>query len=298
MYDTILVPTDGSEHSIRAAEHGSTLASAFDASMSVIAVADVDAAGGVFSAGGVDEEFVERLRAESETAIEAVLAAIDAPTAIETEVIQGTPSDAILEYAAASEADVIAMGTHGRTGIDRYIAGSVTERVVRLSDVPVLTVRAGDGREEVDGYDEILIPTDGSEAADAAVAHGLAIAERTGADVHAVSVIDVVDILDSPGDSVSAAYMDRLESAGEDATGRIASRARELGLDAVARVETGQPARTIQDYAVDHDIDLITMGTAGRTGVERYLLGSTTERVIRNAPMPVLAVTPEGTTEE
>jgi nucleotide-binding universal stress UspA family protein len=140
MYETILVPTDGSAHSVRAAELGLELARAFDATVHVIHVVDVQAAAGPFSAGGVDEEFVARLESEGEQAIEAVETAIDGSDALRTAVVQGSPPEAILDYVDDHDVDLVAMGTAGRSGLERQRLGSTTAGVLRRSDVPVRTL--------------------------------------------------------------------------------------------------------------------------------------------------------------
>ncbi|SFR66080.1 Nucleotide-binding universal stress protein, UspA family [Halogeometricum rufum] len=290
MYDTILIPTDGSEHAVRAAEHGRYLARLFDATVHVVNVADVQAAAGVFGAGGVDEEFMSRLDAKGEEAIEAVEDALADADSVETAIVRGDPREAILEYAEKHDVELLAMGTHGRTGLSRYITGSVTEHVVRTAEVPVLTVRATDRSEVVDGYDEILVPTDGSEPASAAVEHAIAIAQKAGARVHAVNVVDVGNVTASPTYTLPSEVIAELEENGQTMTEGIASQARAAGLDAVTEVREGFAARTLLDYAEENDVDAIAMGTAGRTGLDRYLLGSTTERVIRHSDVPVLAV--------
>ncbi len=290
MYDTVLIPTDGSDHSVRAAEHGHFLAQLFDATVHVINVVDIQGAAGMFDAGGIVQSINDQLIAEGETAIEAVEAVVGERDSVTTAVVKGEPSETILEYADDHDVDVITMGTHGRTGLNRYIAGSVTERVVRLADVPVLTVRATDQSQFVGEYDEVLIPTDGSEPAATAIDHGLAIAQKTAARIHAVNIVDVGDVAASPNYTPPTEVIEHLESEGEAATDRIATHARARGLDAITEVREGFPASDLLDYADEHDIDLITMGTTGRTGLNRYLLGSTTERIIRHAEMPVLAV--------
>lgn len=290
MYDTILVPTDGSGHSVRAAEHGYYLARLFDATVHVINVVDVQRAGGMFDAGGVDQAFVDRLKEEGKEAVETVEAVGDERDAVKTAVVTGDPAETILEYADDHGADMIAMGTHGRTGLDRYVAGSVTERVVRLATVPVLTVRATDRSRIAGDYDDVLVPTDGSETAAAAVDHGLAIAQPADARIHAVNIVDVGGLVASPDNTPPPEVLERLTSEAEAMTDRIATHARELELEAVTAVREGFPARDLLEYTEENDIDLVAMGTAGRTGLNRYLLGSTTERLIRHAEMPVVAI--------
>jgi len=296
-YDRILVPTDGSEHAVRAAEHGAYLARAFDATVYLLHAVDVQGEAGLFDAGGVDEEFVSRLEAEGEDALDAVEDVVDADR-VQSATVRGEPREAILEYAEEEAVDLIAMGTHGRTGVDRFVAGSVTEHVVRLAEVPVLAVRATDGSRAAGDYDGILVPTDGSEHAAAAVDHALAIAERAGARVHALAVVDVAGVGAGPDYAPVADLLEHLEDEGGRATEAVASRARDAGLDAVTDVREGSPAETILEYAEEEAVDLIAMGTHGRTGLERYLLGSTTGRVLRHADVPVLTASASGQSGE
>ncbi|MFB6096034.1 MAG: universal stress protein [Haloferacaceae archaeon] len=137
-------------------------------------------------------------------------------------------------------------------------------------------------------YDEILVPTDGSPAADRAVEHAIDLATQYGARVHALYVVDAnaYSTLEAGTDVV----INALEEEGEAAVAEVAERAEEAGVEAVTEVETGTVHRTILDYADEHDVDLIVMGTHGRRGLDRYLLGSVTEKVVRTADMPVLTI--------
>jgi len=290
VYDTILVPTDGSEHADRAAEHALALAAAFDAEVHVLAVADVRAAAGLFSAGGVDSEFVERIEARAREHATAT-GDLAGDRAVETAVRRGDPSDVILEYAADVDADLLAMGTHGRSGVDRALAGSVTEHVLRRADIPVLTARTTERSAVGDGYDDVLVPTDGSEWAEAAVDHAVAIAERTNARVHAVSVVDIGDI-SAAEYAPTRELLDHMRDMAQGATDQVARRANEAGVDVTTGVREGRPSAEILDYAAAEGVDLVAMGTRGHGGIRRLLLGSTTERVVRRAEVPVLAVGP------
>jgi len=290
MYDTLLVPTDGSEHARRAAEHARYLADAFDASVHVIAVVDVERATGRFDAVDAAAASTDRLEADAEAAIEAATDALDGARPIRTELLRGAPSEVILDYADEVGADLLAMGTHGRSGVDRYVAGSVTERVVRESPVPVLAVGAGEQSRVDDGYDEVLLPTDGSDAAAAAVDHGVAVARAVGARVHAVGVVDADAVVSRPEFDPPPEVVAELQARAERAVDEVTERARAAGLNAVSDVREGVPAEELLAYAESAGADLIAMGTAGATGTNRFLLGSTTERVVRNAPVPVLAV--------
>lgn len=290
MFDSILVPTDGSEHATRAAEHGAALARAFSASLHVMAVIDTRTAGGPFSGGDLEDETLDRMTADAEDTVTAITDAVDAAGAIQTTIRTGNPADEICAYRDDHDIDLIAMGTHGRTGVERYLAGSVTESVVRHADVPVFTVRATEQSRKTDSYDDILVPTDGSTAATAAVEPACEIAAQFDSRLHALNVVNLGDVATGSEYTLPTDLIDTLEAQGEKVTERIAARARESGVETVTQVVDGFPAADILDYAEENDIDLIVMGTAGRTGLNRFIMGSTTERLIRHADMPVLAV--------
>ena len=137
-------------------------------------------------------------------------------------------------------------------------------------------------------YDEILVPTDGSPAADAAVEHAVTLAEKFDSTIHALYVVDATAYSSLEGGSQMVA--EALEDEGEAAVSRIRVAAEKAGVPADETVVSGTPFRSIIDYADEEDVDLITMGTHGRRGIDRYLLGSVTERVVRSADAPVLTV--------
>ncbi|MFB6102443.1 MAG: universal stress protein [Haloplanus sp.] len=139
MYQDILVPTDGSEASTQAVDHAVDLATQYDATIHALYVVDT---GAYVSIEVGSEMIVEALREEGREAVDAVAAtAGDAGVASQTNVVEGDAHRKILDYTDENDIDLIVMGTHGRRGVDRYLLGSVTERIVRSSPVPVLTVR-------------------------------------------------------------------------------------------------------------------------------------------------------------
>jgi len=144
MYDRILLPTDGSRGNSRAVEQAIGLAAQSDARLHVLfVIEDLP-----YAPEMMDGQVEARLREIGEEAISDIRQrAADAGVSVETALEDGTPHQSILEYADEERMDLIVMGTHGRSGLDRYLLGSVTERVVRGADTPVLTVRV-DGDEE------------------------------------------------------------------------------------------------------------------------------------------------------
>ncbi|WP_049936689.1 universal stress protein [Haloplanus natans] len=269
MYDTILVPTDGSDVAVAAADAAVTLARRFDAAVHALYVRESDDDEGERTTTAV----ADRAAAAGVTATTAV---VDAETAV---------YEHILEYAGDHDADCIVMGTHGRTGLGRFVLGSVAERTLRESPVPVLTVHEGTVVDR--DLDAVLVPTDGSDCAEAAAAHAVEFALATGAALHVVHVVDAGAI---PADG-SGAVLDELQQAGQDALDSVVDRAEGADVSTIrASVLTGAPYRAIVDYADAEDVDLVVMGTHGRTGVDRYLLGSVAERVVRLCDRPVLTL--------
>jgi nucleotide-binding universal stress UspA family protein len=138
-------------------------------------------------------------------------------------------------------------------------------------------------------YDTVLVPTDGSDPARAASDRAVDLAARYDATVHALFVVDVANLgLRTPTDVDVGRLDPSLRDHGEAATAAVAASAAEAGVRSVTALRVGVPHRTILDYVDDHDVDLVVMGTHGRRGVTRLVLGSVTERVVRLSPCPVL----------
>jgi len=146
-------------------------------------------------------------------------------------------------------------------------------------------------REDQDMFDEILVPTDGSDASASAIDTAIAVADAFDARVHALYAISLEPYY--PLEITMDRVVEVLEGEGEEAIQAVAGAAEAVGLDYVTEIARGMPHESIQKYVDAHDIDMVVMGTHGRTGVDRTLLGSVTERVLRTATVPVLAVRSE-----
>lgn len=136
-------------------------------------------------------------------------------------------------------------------------------------------------------YDRILLPTDGSDAGNRAVEQAVGLARETGADLHVLFVVE--DIPYAP-EMMDDTVEEQLREIGEETLEAIRARADEAGVTVAEAIEEGAPHTAILEYADDEDVDVIVMGTHGRSGLDRYLLGSVTERVVRTADVPVLTV--------
>lgn len=283
MYDRILVPTDGSDVSMAAGRAAVALAEHFDSALHAIHVVENEP-----YPVGFDDAMAELAR-RGEEAVETIAgwateAGVDVTTAAVSEG-EGVHR-AIVEYADENDAELVVMGTHGRSGVGRVLVGSVTEQTLRESSVPVMTVH---GETVVDpAFDSILVPSDGSEGAESAVDHAVGLARATDATVHLLNVVDRRSL--AGGDFDTGMVIETLTESGEQALAEARERAEAAGARvAEPTVLVGTPSREIVDYTDEHGIDCVVMGTHGRTGVGRVLLGSVTERVVRQSSVPVVA---------
>lgn len=274
-FKTIICPVDFGELSAYALRHANLLAGCRNAQ--VIAIyANWFEAPAYFTAGRVEElqkQFREAL-GEAERSLKAFVDSTlgESGDKVEARVVEALPADGILGLAASTGADLIVMGTHGRTGVNRWMLGSVTERILRESPVPLLTVRAAP-RGPVR---RILSPIDGTEASRNAfrLAAGLGVcfdAEITAVYVH------------ESGSAQSA----------PDLCNWIPVEARQR-CNIRELVRHGDPAEEIVALASEQAFDLLAIGAPHRRFFEGLVLGTTTLRAVRHAPCPVLTVSGPG----
>lgn len=141
-------------------------------------------------------------------------------------------------------------------------------------------------------FNKILIPTDGSDYTKEAIKKGLELAKVLDAEVTALYVVDQTSFINFPMDSTIVSVYSLLEKEGKDAVEYVKSEGAKLGLNVNVKIEEGSPARKIMEISKQHD--LIVMGTLGRTGISKLLLGSVAEKVVRFAECPVLVVRAKG----
>jgi len=146
-------------------------------------------------------------------------------------------------------------------------------------------------------YDNILVPTDGSDAARNAVEQAVDLAAKYDATVHALYVVDV----DATNLTLGTEQVDRIrqgridempevKAEADEATGQVAAVADEHGVPVEEHVTAGSPSRAIRNFVEDNDIDVVVMGSHGRSGLSRVVLGSVAEKVLRRTRVPVLVV--------
>lgn len=288
--EKILFPTDFSEAAHRALPHALNLAEKYGAELAVMHARTLYADDpsrpeyGYLEQGRFPDYLKHALGKECRTA--------GPNSKVRTVIMRDlNPPTAILDFIREHSIDLIVMGTHGRSALGHFFLGSVAEEVVRHSPSPVLTVaQKREAYSSNPNYKKILVAYDFSEHSRHAAREARALALQFGAS------IDVLYVL---AQEIPPAYVGTWRKLILRDLPNITNEAREslrrlLGEDGLQdvefHVEVGEnKAHTeISKYALANKVDLIVMGSHGRSGLDRMLLGSTTERVIRIAPCPVL----------
>jgi nucleotide-binding universal stress UspA family protein len=289
--DHVLCPVDYSQCSQLALRRAVELAKTFDARVTVLHVTALSAPGlmatgyGGYAGFAAGAEDVVRAwqRDESSRLGDFVAPFMDAGVPIETKLIAGVEGNPWREIKGLAEdlpADLIVMGTHGRTGLPHVLLGSVAEKVLRVAPCPVMTVRAGDGL-PVTGplFRRIVCATDLTEASGATVDMAVSLAEES------LARLTLVHVVEKPeGTSIDRANQ-RLLQLARTAPGFC---------ETDERVETGEAWEEIVRVAQATAADLVVIGARARHALGRLSLGSTADQVVRHAAMPVLVVPRKG----
>lgn len=198
-------------------------------------------------------------------------------------VVFGNPAQSIVD--AAKGMEMIVMSTHGRTGFTRFLLGSVAEKVLRLSQTPVMVVEEAS---DVDNFSSILVTTDFSNNARAAYPYAVKFAKRTNARVELLHVLSYGQFdRDETDEFIEDLREERLKLIKSEYFHEIGDRVTTTVLTTEA-----SPHEAIATYVEQHPFHLIVMSTVGRTGLNYLMLGSTTANVARHVSQAVLSVHP------
>lgn len=201
---------------------------------------------------------------------------------IKTVCEEGEPYERIIDLAQAENCDLIVMGRRGLKRIERVLVGSVTARVIGYSPIDVLVIP----RDTTVGFKRVLIATDGSRFSNAAEKKAIDFAKSYGGELKVISVVDVPSELYAESPRTVDDLINKAKGYGDT----VKRNAESLGIRTEAIVKEGEAYRVITDTAKDIGADLIIMGSHGRTGLKRLLMGSVTEKVIGHTLCPVLVV--------
>jgi nucleotide-binding universal stress UspA family protein len=290
----ILCPIDLSAFSRHALDHALALAKWYDAHVTVLYVCGAPPL--LVPLTGMPADLPELPPLQPEVVAEdvrrfcgPVTTAPGGPAAVVVK--EGTPAtEIVLE---AERADLIVMGTHGRSGFERLFLGSVTEKVLRTTHVPVLTVPPPVERPASVLYKTILCPIEFSDASIRALEYALSLAEETDARLILLHVVE--GVLEQPqyGEIDHLSVREYYRYLEEDAMARLKAAVPEearVWCKPDERVATGKAYRKILEVAAEDGAELIVMGVHGKGVLHRRLFGSTTHHVIREAGCPVLTL--------
>jgi len=181
---------------------------------------------------------------------------------------------------------MVVMGTHGRRGVERWFMGSTTERLLRHSPVPVITITATGEKAEGPRFRRILVTTDFSEGTSDALAYAFSVAQEN------ESQITLLHVVHDAAADVSGKYRESLVQGVQKQLDDLVPTEAKAWCDVSTDVEIGVPYRIIVRMLEDEKIDLLVMNIHGKGMLDRALLGSTDERVVRVAPCSVMLIPP------
>jgi nucleotide-binding universal stress UspA family protein len=292
----ILCPVDLSELSRRALDHAMAIATWYEARVTILHVFTVPVPP-LLPVSGIGEVLPPAPPLEGVGLLDDVRrfsGVTDAPGArADVVVVEGSPVTEIRRHAETLPADLLVMGTHGRGGFEALFLGSVTDKVLRSTYVPVLTVPPVQ-RVDTVVYDTILCPIEFSDASTRALEYALTLAEESGARLILLHVIEM--LVDAPHSrewhhlSVPEYLERRIDDARARLRAAVPEEARVWCTPEELVVTSGKAYEVILDTASREHADVIVMGVHGKGALNRRLFGSTTHHVIREAHCPVLTL--------
>ncbi len=279
MFNRILVAVDGSESSLNALRQTFPLARAEGSTIRVVAV--VPPYEGELRLVGVRQNVAEMM---SEPYVNALKDALELAEAagvrVEANLEHGEPHEIIVELAEAQQCDLIVVGVRGCNPADQVLLGSMTARVIGYSHTDILVVP----KDSSMGLNHILVSVDGSESSKGAMKSAIDFHRAYGSAVKVIAVADVPPHIYGVDPSVADVLIGKARKDLEEVT----AAAEEAGIRVEPLLREGDPAEIITQLAQEMKSDLIVMGSHGRTGLRRLLMGSVTERVVGHAGCPVL----------
>jgi nucleotide-binding universal stress UspA family protein len=288
MYNKILVPLDGSELAEQILAYTRVLAEVYGVPTELLRVSDPD----------IRPPFLPPLPARDY--FKQVSTKYFPPAARVTHIEEyGKPAEVIVERAQNDPACLIAMATHGLSGLRRWLLGGVASKVVQIARNPLLLIRPGESHDPVSQAQlkTIFVPLDGSSVAEKIFPHVVALAKKLALEVQLLRVYDLPLDPYVVGDGLYTGDIPkRREAIRQEVEGYLDTKTQELRSEGLRDVTylaiEGDPAGEIIDLACRTPNNLIAMTTHGRGGVGRWVLGSVTEKVVHHSRDPVLIIRP------
>lgn len=298
MYSRILIPLDGSKAAEKVLPYARTLAASLRIPVDLVEVIDTSDITPHMSPHElrVLDTLLEDTVRISESYLQGVargLPGIKVRCAVE----KGKPAEVIIDRGGADKNTLIAIATHGRSGFNRWLLGSVAEKVLRGASNPLLLVRAGEEAkaEGEAALKRVIVPLDGSELAESILPTVVELAKTLKPEVLLVRAFNISAIMYARGEGYYLIDYDAVRKQfADEAYAYLEKKADELKRRGVEKVSfispEGYPADEIISLGRKTSDDLIAMCTHGRSGVTRWVLGSVTESVVRHSGDPVLVI--------
>jgi nucleotide-binding universal stress UspA family protein len=297
MYTKILIPLDGSKTAEKVLPYARFVPGALKLPIELLAVVDIVELATHISADRA--RYLDTMIADSVRNSEQYLREIARtfPNSTKCTVEKGKAEQIIIETAAVDKGTLVTMATHGRSGINRWLMGSVAEKVLRGGTNPMLLVRATE-EEKVDGgatLKSIMVPLDGSELAEDVLPAAAELAKTLKVAVILFRAYNIPTNAYASGEGYYGVnYEEVLTAMRDEAVGYLEKKAgalKKMGIAEVSYVaKEGFAADEIISLARKSPDNLIAMCTHGRSGVKRWVLGSVTETVVRHSSDPVLVI--------
>ena len=281
-YRKILVAFDGSESSKNALKQAIKLSHTKKSWLKVLAV--VPAYEGELELVGISDIKGILEGPTEELLTQATDIAKAEGITIMTNVEQGEAYERIIDVADVENCGIIVMGRHGVHRIERMLMGSATSRVIGYTQKDVLVVP----RDATLGWENILLATDGSKYSIAATEHAINFANSYGGNLTVVSVVDVTDEFYAQAPQVVDEMIEKSKGILED----VRKKTESSNVKTETIIREGETYKKIVELASQKKADIIFMGSHGRTGLKKLLMGSVTEKVIGHTPCPAMVVKP------
>jgi nucleotide-binding universal stress UspA family protein len=293
----ILCATDFSDFSNHAIPYGIALAREFKAKLYVSHVIDLSSAAIYGEAVFALEEQQTRMTNYAHKEMTRLMG--QETLDWEPLITVGNPANEIARLAADKQVDLAIAASHGRSGLKRVILGSVTERLMRTLPCPLWVVRSPElgfatAATQAIQIKKLLVGCDFSPDSSLAFKYGLSLAQEFQAELHLAHVVEppLYDDLIKPSESGETFGQKLRNTVREKLAAMVPEEAR-TWCNPVTTLLAGQPHEELVKYAVVNGMDLIVLGVRGHSLVETLFVGSTTDRVLRNSPCPVLSVQPK-----
>jgi nucleotide-binding universal stress UspA family protein len=288
----ILVPLDGSQDAETILPYVERLATAMNARVLLLAAVDRPRDWGEDTGGDLKGE-----RHEAESYLRRLQARLASATGndVEAEVVASEPAAAVLAASEKQQPDLIAMTTHGRSGVARWVLGSVAAKLLHATHTPMLVVRPPtDGKQsDAPTLTKILVPLDGSELSASVLPFAADLAKSLGASVmlfHAV--LEPVMTYPAGGAVFDSGALKGMEAGAHEYLAAVARDLDDKGVKTNREVAIGNATDGIVWAAEREGAELIVMSTHGRSGIGRIVLGSIADAVVRRTSLPVILVRP------